>query len=87
MRLCATQVFQDYLAGDNSTADIFDLGFDKETIGDSASCARAKLSALPELYAAVQDVRENSNAANILGLENDPYGRLHSRFVRLWRAN
>jgi hypothetical protein len=80
VRLCAAQVFQDYLAGDNSTADIFDLGFDKERIGDNASCARAKLSALPELYAAVQEVRESSNAATILGLENDQYGRLHSRF-------
>ena len=80
VRLCAAQVFQDYLAGDDSTADLFDLGFDKETIGDIASRARAKLTALPELYAAVQGVHENSNAANILGLKDDQYGRLHSRF-------
>jgi hypothetical protein len=30
VRLCAAQVFQEYLKGDNSTVDIFDLGFDKE---------------------------------------------------------
>jgi hypothetical protein len=54
VRLCAAQVFQDYLAGDDSTADIFDLGFDKEKIGDNAPAARAQLASLPKLYAAVE---------------------------------
>ena len=81
MRLCAAQVFQDYLADDNSTADIFDLGFDKETIGDIASLARAKLAALPELYSAAQGVGGSPDAApKILGIGVEHYGRLHSRF-------
>jgi hypothetical protein len=81
VRLCAAQVFQAYLAGDNSTADIFDLGFDKETIGDIASVARAKLVALPEIYSAIIAVGGDSTAApKILGLDPKPYGGLHSRF-------
>lgn len=81
VRLCATQVFQDYLAGDDSTADIFDLGFDKEVIGDIASLARAKLAVLPELYAAVQVIPEDPGApAKLLGVETEHYDRLHSRF-------
>ena len=81
VRLCAAQVFQDYLADDNSTADIFDLGFDKETIGDIASLARAKLAALPELYSAAQGVGGSPDAApKILGIGVEHYGRLHSRF-------
>lgn len=80
VRLCAAQVFQDYLAGDNSTADIFDLGFDKETIADIAASARAKLAALPELYEAVQGAGGVPSGNAILGLTEDQYGRLHSRF-------
>lgn len=82
VRLCATQVFQQYLKGDDSTADIFDLGFDKEMIGDIAPLARAKLAVLPELYAAVQIPPEDPGAAakQFLGVEIEHYDRLHSRF-------
>ncbi len=81
VRLCAAQVFQDYLAGDNSTADIFDLGFDKETIGDIAPVARAKLAALPELYVAVQGAGDDPKAVlTILGIDAKQYEQLHSRF-------
>ncbi|MCA0049517.1 hypothetical protein LB577_21660 [Mesorhizobium sp. B283B1A] len=83
VRLCAAQVFQDYLAGDNSTADIFDLGFDKETVGDIAPIARAKLAALPELYAAVQAA---DAPRDILGLGADQYARMHSRFRVAYEA-
>jgi hypothetical protein len=82
VRLCAAQVFQEYLKGDDSTVDIFDLGFDKEMIGDIASLARAKLAVLPELYAAVQVPPEDPGTAakQFLGVETEHYERLHSRF-------
>jgi len=79
VRLCAAQVFQDYLAGDDSTTDIFDLGFDKEMIGDVAPLVRAKLAVLPELYATVQGTQEGA-APKLLGVETEHYERLHSRF-------
>lgn len=81
IRLCAAQVFQAYLAGDNSTADIFDLGFDKETIGDCAEAARAKLAALPDLYNKIISSNGSADAAPaLLGLDGQSYGKLHSRF-------
>jgi hypothetical protein len=82
VRLCAAQVFQDYLQGDDSTADIFDLGFDKEMVGDIAPLARAKLAVLPELYAAVQVAPEDPAVAaqRLLCVETEHYERLHSRF-------
>lgn len=86
VRLCAAQVFQDYLAGDNSTADIFDLGFDKETVGDIASAVRDKLVALPELYDAVQAAPSTDLAREVLGLSAEDYDRLHSRFRVAYEA-
>ena len=81
VRLCAAQVFQDYLAGDNSTADIFDLGFDKETIGDFAEAAREKLAVLPSIYADIEAAQANAaDAGHLLGLPADQYASLHSRF-------
>ncbi len=81
VRLCAAQVFQDYLAGDNSTVDIFDLGFDKETIGDFADLAREKLAVLPVIYADIEKAQANpADAASLLGLDADKYDTLHSRF-------
>lgn len=81
IRLCAAQVFQDYLAGDNSTADLFDLGFDKEIIGDFASQARAMLAALPGIYAAVEGADSSAvHASGLLGIDLATYARLHSRF-------
>ena len=50
VRLCATKVFQDFLKGDTSSWDIFDLGYDKETIGDLASSARREIASLVDIY-------------------------------------
>jgi len=79
VRLCAAQVFQAYLEGDNSTVDIFDLGFSKETIGDHAAIARTKLVALPAFYADVANC-DSTSAAKLLGLSEDEYAALHSKF-------
>jgi hypothetical protein len=50
-------------------------------IGDIAPLARAKLAALPELYAAVQGTGGDPGAAaKLLGVETEHYERLHSRF-------
>ncbi len=58
VRLCAEQVFQHYLQGDNSTADIFDLGFSKETIADIATEARAQIASLPTYTGILLKCRE-----------------------------
>jgi hypothetical protein len=51
-------------------------------IGDIAPIARAKLAALPELYAAVQVPPDDPGRAakQLLCIESDQYERLHSRF-------
>lgn len=79
VRLCAAQVFQAYLEGDNSTVDIFDLGFSKETIGDHAEVARRKLAALPTFYADVANC-DAASARQLLGLSADEYSTIHSKF-------
>jgi hypothetical protein len=79
VRLCAAQVFQDYLAGDDSTVDIFDVGFDKETVGDMPAMARQKLSVLPSIYEAVSKA-DRASAAGLLSISDEAYLSLHSRF-------
>ena len=80
VRLCAAQVFQRYLAGADTTEDVFDLGFSKETIGDIAAQARREIACLPELYAGITDARVDGDACDLLGLSEEAYGRLHSAF-------
>lgn len=79
VRLCAAQVHQAYLEGDDSTNDIFDLGFSKESIGDYAAVARTKLAALPKFYADVER-SEPGSACELLGISGDQYAALHSQF-------
>lgn len=81
VRLCAAQVFQAYLEGDDSTVDIFDLGFSKESIGDHADTARAKLAALPTLYRDVEKAAlGGASARTLLGLSESQYAAIHSKF-------
>jgi hypothetical protein len=81
VRLCAAQVFQQYIAGDNSTADVFDLGFAKEMIGDIAPEARNQIASLPDIYEGIMSAtRDPAGAAAILGLTEEKYSRLHSGF-------
>ncbi|MFO1150985.1 MAG: hypothetical protein U1E62_21630 [Alsobacter sp.] len=80
VRLCAAQVFQSYLAGDDSTADIFDLGFAKETIGDGVGQARQQIASLPDLYLGVIQAAGAGSARDLLGLDEVGYARLHSAF-------
>lgn len=81
VRLCASQVFQKYIAGDNSTADIFDLGFDKETIGDLSDTARMQIASLPDIYEGMIGIQRNAaSAKDLLALETQRYQELHSLF-------
>jgi hypothetical protein len=81
VRLCAAQVFQRYMEGDATLDDVFDLGFDKETVADVAVSARREIASLPALYQRVVGVSGHPDrAASLLDLEDGAYAELAPSF-------